>query len=244
MAKINRFEEFNNHGLSLAEYIRGNDKHERVELWIKALAFVVDWHLQPRHRNKEFFMSYMTIVKIFKGYGCECTLEGMQQAFRKLESDGFLKRVYASCKKTESINPNKWIYRKIKLHWPLIYKCTSIFDLKQSAYQNMPTKSRMRKFARKRPFSYTKNKELIFQKVLEEKGIGTYSSANNMFHNFVGTVSSQFYNPNRLIHNYTQYTTSDQDKENKDALKSYQDKYVPPEPASQALKDLYAKMGR
>lgn len=197
--KTKKYEDFKAHGEKLQDFIADKgSKYQKVELWIKFLSYVLYWYF--KHPNQTFFVSHKTTIKYFKACGCDCTLRGIQEAVRICKELDLIKVTYADTKKTESVNPDKWIYRKITLNWRNIYKNFSVYDKDSKTYKELKAKSRLKKLINKRPCSYVKMNSLIFQKAKEELGDRKYQNEMQMFTGFVYTISSKYYNITKYNH--------------------------------------------
>ena len=198
---------FSAHGISIIDYINTD-----VELWLKVLAYIMHWYLNPKHDGKTFFMKYKTIVNIFKKWGFECTERGMEEAFRILKTPedkggvGLIKVEYADTTKANWIaqgyNPRKWIYRKVYLNWAKLRKYMSVFTAESKTLKNLASKSRFKKLIYKRFMSYTWTMQALFDKEMKEAKIEKYTTANKMFYGFIYTYSRKYYDPSKLIKKY------------------------------------------
>lgn len=99
-------------------------------------------------------------------------------------------------------NPNEYIFRKIYINYPHYQKYMSVFTGEHTILKNLPAKSRLKKFIKQRPISYTKNLNEEFNKHIEEALIERYKTPEEMFKGFVYKYSRIYWNPTRFIYNY------------------------------------------
>lgn len=212
---------FSNHGISIIEYIRSD-----VELWLKVLAFLMHWYMNPKNAGKAFFMKHETIKGVFNKWGFECTNSGIKDALKKLAADdlGLIKIVYADrdadfnyMTKSEWVaagnNPKKYIYRRIYLNWAKLRKYMSVFTGESHVLKDLPSKARLKKLIYKRFMSYTWTLQAMFDKQMKESKIEKYTSAHKMFYGFIFTYSKKYYDPTALIKNYIPEHAIDLQKE-------------------------------
>ena len=215
--------DYSAHGIGIAEYIA----NPKVPDWMKVLHFMLWWHLQPKHKNLTFFMSYSGIKRAFKEMGyADCTKRNIEESFRILKTSeekggvDLISVVYANCTKWEwtekGNNPKKWVYRKVYMNWNRIHKYFSIFTTEGTAFKSLKAKSRLKKLVRGRQMSYTKHLQAQFELARKEAKIERYNSARQMFYGFLYTVSKAFYDVTKLIKNYIPGHTIDLQKEQDD----------------------------
>ncbi len=192
--------EYSAHGISFSEYLR----LDTIPVWIKVLFYLIEWYIHPKHKGSVFFQKYSTIERWFR----RCGVSGyrnlerdIRDAFYILEDLELIKKVYASGKKSESENPNAYIYRKVYLNWNRIHKYLSIFTT-EGAFKNLKAKSRLKKLVQCRFLSYTKKLQVAFEKAMKEAVLEKYETAKKMFYGFLYKISSKYYNVKRLIYNF------------------------------------------
>ena len=193
--KNKREYKYNAHGLSICEYV----KNGKVELWLKVLFYIVHWYLNPKHKNQAFFQKYSTIKKVFNEWGCECTEDGIEEAFRRLKASDLdlIKVEYNKHKKAEFVanggNPNHYIYRKVFVNWKRLNKYMQVFTNSSHTLKELKNKSRLKKLVYKRYMSYTDNLREIFKKAMEETSYEKYRSEKAMYLGWIVLHSSHYY---------------------------------------------------
>lgn len=202
--KNKREYKYNAHGLSICEYV----KNGKVELWLKVLFYIVHWYLNPKHKNQAFFQKYSTIKKVFSEWGCECTEDGIEEAFRRLKASDLdlIKVEYNELKKSKFVanggNPNHYIYRKVFVNWKRLNKYMQVFTNSSHTLKELKNKSRLKKLVYKRYMSYTDNLREIFKKAMEETSYEKYRSEKAMYLGWIVLHSSHYYKSNIINESY------------------------------------------
>ncbi|MBR4496014.1 MAG: hypothetical protein IKP12_02655 [Acholeplasmatales bacterium] len=202
--KDKREYKYNAHGLSICEYVSNG----KVELWLKVLFYIVHWYLNPKHKNQAFFQKYSTIKKVFNKWGCECTEDGIEEAFRRLKASDLdlIKVEYNELTKAEFVanggNPNHYIYRKVFVNWKRLNKYMQVFTNSSHTLKELKNKSRLKKLVYKRYMSYTDNLKEIFKKAMEETSYEKYRSEKAMYLGWIVLHSSHYYKSNIINESY------------------------------------------
>ena len=166
------------------------------------------WYLNPKHKNQAFFQKYSTIKKVFNEWGCECTEDGIEEAFRRLKASDLdlIKVEYNELKKTEFVanggNPNHYIYRKVFVNWKRLNKYMQVFTNSSHTLKELKNKSRLKKLVYKRYMSYTDNLKEIFKKAMEETSYEKYRSEKAMYLGWIVLHSSHYYKSNIINEAY------------------------------------------
>lgn len=110
-------------------------------------------------------------------------------------------------------NPNEYIFRKIHLNYPRYQKYMSVFTVENATMKGLPAKSRLKKFIKQRPISYTKNLNEEYNKHIQEAIMERYKTPEEMFKGFIYKYSRRYWDPTRYIYNYIPEHTRNQVKE-------------------------------
>lgn len=229
--------DFSFHGCTLAEFMADKkrkyskkkknaenefdttSKYGYTEKWIKAFIYIFYWHLDPKNKNKVFFISSKTMLKSLNKLGVDITARGLEYALQCMKKEKLITVKYGvyegkeNTLKSQVLNPNKWHHREIRIVWKTAYKIFSVFDLKRSEFFNeTKAKSRIRKLIRKRPFSYTKQLSHIWEEMKKENET-PYSTSKELFRAFVHLNSREYYDVEKYLKNQIPSAEIDTQKE-------------------------------
>ena len=161
---------------------------------------IIKWYITKANSNRIYFKSTKTIQKELNDeYGNSYCIRTIQKGIRTCEELELINVEMAPIKKSEMINPNDYINRKITINFDKVNKLLSVYDLAlDPIYNTLPKRNRLKKFIRKRPFSYYKNVEEKY-KEYSNGGRKAYTNSTELFSTFAYEVTSKFFGINRVI---------------------------------------------
>lgn len=190
------------HGITFKDYVKESDLyfhtkmggfgddvvHCRIERSIKVIYFIMNWYFTHKS-GSVFFMSSNKITDELNELGCAITLKGVQYAIRIGVIEGTLiVSEDLTPKKCNGINHT----REIRVNWSLAYKILGVGDKKDPFFSNLKAKSRIRKWARKRPFTSASALRKSFELLREQKNIGQRTE-KALFKKFILENSAKYY---------------------------------------------------
>lgn len=180
-------------GITWKDYCRS----PKVPLHQKVLYFLVRAHKQYKG---DIFFKWGTIEKVLNTYGKwvfknkEWTLDhdyvtwrGIISSIKTLVSDKVIKLEYADEKKSEALDPENWIYRKIKINYDVLYKYANKYDT-----DDLPKWSRAKKYVKYRFYACVKHIKQAYNE-LKENIKKRYKDAREMFQNFLWRANKKCY---------------------------------------------------
>lgn len=175
-----------NNYVSLKEYFNSPKVNDIYKIYTFICNYII------KNPTRKFFFSISKIA-----YYLNMPYQTVYSAIKRLTNDGLLEII----NKTQIIKyeGNEYkIYREIKVIWSKAKQIMSIMSLDSKAYKKLE-RTRYKKLAKQRAFTYIAKSHEIYKAYIEECGFNKYKNAKIMFMEYCKNVSGKYYNVNTKL---------------------------------------------